>query len=249
MHRFSVITLFPELVRAFAEVGLVRKARALALVEVTTVNPRDFAQDRRRTVDDVAYGGGPGMVMCVAPLRAAIRHVKDRAPAAKVIYLTPQGERLTQARVGELGAEQELILLAGRYEGIDERVVMYDVDIELSVGDYVLSGGELPALVLIDAIVRLIPGVMGDPQSAELDSFMDGLLDYPHYTRPEIIDGQAVPKVLLSGNHQAIAAWRLREGVRRTLARRPDLLTQVTARADIERLVAELVAEKPQKDL
>jgi len=248
VHRFVAITLFPDLIQAFAEVGLVRKARALSLLEVKTLNPRDFAPDKRRTVDDEAYGGGPGMVMCVAPLRRAIQHAKAELPEAKVLYLTPQGERLDQARIGALIAHEQLIFLAGRYEGVDERVIERDVDIEISIGDYVLSGGELPAMVMMDALVRLMPGVMGNPSSAMQDSFAAGLLDYPHYTRPEVVDGQAVPALLLSGDHQAIYQWRLREAVRRTWRRRPDLLEHQPHSPEVTRILDELAAEKARNE-
>lgn len=247
MHSFTVITLFPELVEAFASVGLARKALAQRLVALDTLNPRDFATDARRTVDDVPYGGGPGMVMQVGPLRAAIERVRRESPDAHVIYLTPQGRRFEQRDCTELLTHRRLVLLAGRYEGIDERVIERDVDAEWSIGDYVLSGGELPALVLLDALIRLIPGVMGDPASAAADSFADGLLDFPHYTRPDLVDGQAVPEVLLSGNHARIAAWRLREAVRRTFQRRPDLLAVAPRTPEIDAILAELGAPDPQK--
>lgn len=245
-HSFTVITLFPEFVAAFADVGLARKARARHLVTIETLNPRDFTHDSRRTVDDVPYGGGPGMVMRVAPLRAAIQHARAHHPAAHVIYLSPQGRRLRQSDLPTLLGFENLVLLAGRYEGIDERIVARDVDAEWSIGDYVLSGGELPAMVMLDALIRLIPGVMGAQESAEAESFIDGLLDFPHYTRPESIDGQRVPAVLLSGNHAEIAAWRLREAVRRTLARRPDMLADATMSPDVARIVAQIRAETPR---
>ena len=224
MHGFSVITLFPELIHEFAKIGMVRKACAAGLATVVAINPRDFAQDARRTVDAAPYGGGPGMVMQVPPLRRAIAGARAAHPHAQVIYLSPQGRRLTQPDVRAFLTLPHLVLVAGRYEGVDERLLERDIDAEWSIGDYVLSGGELPALVLIEAIVRLIPGVLGDAESALSDSFCTALLDHPHYTRPECIDDQAVPPVLLSGDHAAIAAWRQREAVRRTLQRRPDLL-------------------------
>lgn len=240
---FSLITLFPELVDAFAAIGLARKARAAGLLDIEAISPRDFASDARRTVDDVPYGGGPGMVMQVGPLRRAIAATRERLSGAHVIYLSPQGRTLQQAFLPELLARPHLILVAGRYEGIDERLISRDIDEEWSIGDYVLSGGELPALVLMDALIRLIPGVMGDPASAEAESFARGLLDFPHYTRPENIDGQAVPAVLLSGDHARIAAWRLREAVRRTASRRPDLLAEALTQPEIARLWTEISAD------
>lgn len=242
---FSLITLFPELVDAFAAIGLARKARAAGLLDIEAISPRDFATDARRTVDDVPYGGGPGMVMQVAPLRRAIAVTRERLPGAHVIYLSPQGRTLRQELLPELLARPHLILVAGRYEGIDERLIAHDVDEEWSIGDYVLSGGELPALVLMDALIRLIPGVMGDPASAEAESFARGLLDFPHYTRPENIDGQAVPPVLLSGDHARIAEWRLRAAILRTALRRPDLLAQALSQPEISRRWAEISAELP----
>ena len=246
-YSFSVITLFPALIEAFASVGLVRKARAQQLIEIETINPRDFTHDSRRTIDDLPYGGGPGMVMQVAPLRAAITAARTRHATAHVIFLSPQGRRLHQADLATLLQYQQLVLVAGRYEGIDERLVERDVDAEWSIGDYVLSGGELPAMVLLDALIRLIPGVMGAPESAQAESFIEGLLDFPHYTRPEVVDGQPVPAVLLSGNHAEIGAWRLREAVRRTLQRRPDLLVEAVRRPEVARVLAEIAAEDAQK--
>ncbi len=249
VHSFSVITLFPALLEAFASVGLVRKAIAQHLITLDTLNPRDFTRDARRTVDDLPYGGGPGMVMQVAPLRAAITAARVRHPHAHVIFLSPQGRRLHQTDLATLLERRQLVLVAGRYEGIDERVIERDIDAEWSIGDYVLSGGEVPAMVLLDALIRLVPGVMGAPESAAAESFIDGLLDFPHYTRPEIVDGQAVPPVLLSGNHAEIAAWRLHEAVRRTQQRRPDLLAEEVQRPEVAGILAELRlanAEKPK---
>jgi tRNA (guanine37-N1)-methyltransferase len=246
---YTTITLFPELIDAFAAVGLARKARGLGLLELRTLNPRDFATDNRRTVDDVPYGGGPGMIMQVAPLREAIAAARAAAAAARVIYLSPQGRTLRQSELPRLLAYPDLILLAGRYEGIDERLVERDVDEEISVGDYVLSGGEVPAMVLMDALIRLIPGVLGAPESARCESFVDGLLDFPQYTRPEVIGDQAVPPILLSGNHAAIAAWRLQQAVRRTQARRPDLLQNTRLlREDARALLTSGRAGEPQDD-
>ncbi len=225
--RVDVVTLFPEMVETLLRFGVTGRAVERGLLTVATWDPRDATHDRHRTVDDRPYGGGPGMVMKVQPLRDTLR----RAQAAveqpgKTIYLSPQGRPLTQDGVRELAAEPRLILLAGRYEGIDERLIETEVDEEWSIGDYVLSGGELAALVVIDAVARLLPGALNDQESAEQDSFMDGLLDCPHYTRPEELDGRRVPAVLLSGDHAAIARWRRRESLGRTWLRRPELLAR-----------------------
>ncbi|WP_258224748.1 tRNA (guanosine(37)-N1)-methyltransferase TrmD, partial [Aeromonas sp. HMWF014] len=207
-------------------------------------NPREFTHDKHRTVDDRPYGGGPGMLMMVQPLRDAIHAAKQAAgDGAKVIYLSPQGRKLTQAGVTELATNQKLILVAGRYEGIDERVIQTEVDEEWSIGDYVLSGGELPAMTLIDAVSRLVPGVLGDQASAEQDSFTDGLLDHPHYTRPEVLDGLAVPEALTSGNHEVIRRWRLKQSLGRTWQRRPELINNLALTDEQESLLAEYVRE------
>ncbi len=239
--RIGVVTLFPEMFRALTEYGVTGRAVRNGLIEVSCVNPRDFAHDRHRTVDDRCYGGGPGMLMMVQPLRAAIHAAKAAGEGGKVIYLSPQGRRLDQKLVQQLAREPRLILVAGRYEGIDERLIQSEIDLEISVGDYVLSGGELPAMVLIDAVSRLVPGVLGKQQSAEQDSFSDGLLDCPHYTRPEILAGQAVPEVLLSGNHEAIRRWRLQQALGRTWERRPDLIDGLALTGEQEELLAEFV--------
>lgn len=246
MHHFTVITLFPELVEAYRAVGIVRRACESGLVDIAVLNPRSFAPDRRGTVDDAPYGGGPGMVMSVPPLRAAIRAARARHGAAQahVAYLSPQGRRFEQGDVAELAAHGHLVLVAGRYEGIDERVIAHDIDSEWSIGDFVVSGGELPALVLIDAIVRTLPGALGDAGSAAADSFIDGLLDYPHYTRPEVYEGEAVPAVLLSGDHAAIARWRRRSQLLRTRARRPDLLAAAQLSASDLALLAQAGEEE-----
>jgi len=222
--RIDVVTLFPEMIRAQAGFGIQGRAVARGLVELATWNPRDYTLDRHGSVDDKPYGGGPGMVMQVQPLRAAIQAAKSVGPDAPVIYLSPQGGRFTQDTARRLAAQDRLILLAGRYEGIDERLIDMEVDEEISIGDYVVSGGELPVLVVMDAVTRLLPGALGDADSAQEDSFMDGLLDYPHYTRPERIGNREVPQVLLSGNHAAIHRWRRKQALGRTRLRRPDLL-------------------------
>jgi tRNA (guanine37-N1)-methyltransferase len=222
--RFDVVTLFPEMIRAQASYGIQGRAASRGLVELVTWNPRDYTRDRHGSVDDKPYGGGPGMVMQVQPLRAAIQAARSAGPIAPVIYLSPQGGRFTQHTARRLAERERLILLAGRYEGIDERLIALEVDEEISIGDYVLSGGELPVLVVMDAVTRLLPGALGDADSAREDSFMDGLLDYPHYTRPERIEERRVPQVLLSGNHAAIDRWRRKQALGRTRLRRPDLL-------------------------
>ena len=226
--KFDVVTLFPEMVESVASVGVLGRAVKSGQIQLNSWNPRDYTQDKHRTVDDRPYGGGPGMLMKVEPLKAAIEDAKKSAAAnnvqSKVIYMSPQGKPVTQQDVQALAEQPGLILIAGRYEGIDERIIESYVDEEWSIGDYVLSGGELPALVLIDAVARMLPGVLGDEQSAQQDSFMQGFLDCPHYTRPEEIDGRSVPDVLLSGNHQNIDEWRLKQSLGRTWLRRPDLL-------------------------
>ncbi len=223
--RVDVVTLFPEMVETLLRFGITGRAVERGLLTVATWDPRDDTHDRHRTVDDRPYGGGPGMVMKVRPLRDALRRARAATESCgRTIYLSPQGRPLNQDGVRELAREPRLILLAGRYEGIDERLIEAEVDEEWSIGDYVLSGGELAALVVIDAVARLLPGALNDRESAEQDSFMDGLLDCPHYTRPEELDGRRVPAVLLSGDHAAIARWRRRESLGRTWLRRPELL-------------------------
>jgi len=230
--RIDVITLFPNMFTAVTGHGITGRAIEKQLLNVTTWNPRDFTHDNHRTVDDRPYGGGPGMVMMVEPLRAALHAARKAARQStgqhtKTIYLSPQGKRVDQQLLIEAVTAPGWILLAGRYEGIDERLIEAEVDDEWSIGDYVLSGGELGAMVIIDAITRLIPGALGHEASAQQDSFVNGLLDYPHYTRPEVVDGRRVPEVLLSGDHQAIARWRLMQALGRTWERRPDLLERL----------------------
>ncbi|BEE15099.1 MULTISPECIES: tRNA (guanosine(37)-N1)-methyltransferase TrmD [Aeromonas] len=240
----GVISLFPEMFRAITEHGVTGRAVKSGLLQIECWNPREFTHDKHRTVDDRPYGGGPGMLMMVQPLRDAIHAAKQAAgDGAKVIYLSPQGRKLTQAGVTELATNQKLILVAGRYEGIDERVIQTEVDEEWSIGDYVLSGGELPAMTLIDAVSRLVPGVLGDQASAEQDSFTDGLLDHPHYTRPEVLDGLAVPEALTSGNHEVIRRWRLKQSLGRTWQRRPELINNLALTDEQELLLAEYVRE------
>lgn len=238
----GVITLFPEMFRAVTDFGVTGRAVKNGLLELHTWNPRDFTHDRHSTVDDRPYGGGPGMLMMVQPLRDAIHAAKAAAgEEVKVIYLSPQGRKLDQQGVTELAKSSRLILVCGRYEGIDERIIQTEVDEEWSVGDYVLSGGELPAMTLIDAVSRLVPGVLGKQASAEQDSFSDGLLDCPHYTRPESLDGLDVPAVLLSGNHEQIRLWRLQQSLGRTLLRRPELLQNLALTDEQSTLLAQFV--------
>ncbi|MFR9701790.1 tRNA (guanosine(37)-N1)-methyltransferase TrmD [Aeromonas sanarellii] len=240
----GVISLFPEMFRAITEHGVTGRAVKSGLLQIECWNPRDFTHDKHRTVDDRPYGGGPGMLMMVQPLRDAIHAAKQAVgDGVKVIYLSPQGRKLTQAGVTELATNQKLILVAGRYEGIDERVIQTEVDEEWSIGDYVLSGGELPAMTLIDAVSRLVPGVLGDQASAEQDSFTDGLLDHPHYTRPEVLDGLTVPEALTSGNHEVIRRWRLKQSLGRTWQRRPELINNLALTDEQESLLAEYVRE------
>ena len=221
--KIGVVTLFPEMIEAFAGFGVTGRAREKGIYALEVWNPRDFAQDSYRTVDDRPYGGGPGMVMMAGPLEDALDAAQGSDPG-RVIYLSPQGMRLDHEKVMSLVLEPKLVLVSGRYEGVDERFVKRRVNEEISIGDYVLSGGELAALVLIDAVARQLPGVLGDADSAVEDSFVKGWLDCPHYTRPEIYCGERVPEVLLSGDHAKIRKWRLKESLGRTWVRRPDLL-------------------------
>ena len=241
----GVISLFPDMFRAITDYGVTGRASRQGLLQIRCWNPRDFTHDKHHTVDDRPYGGGPGMLMMVQPLRDAIQAARDAAgEGVKVIYLSPQGRKLTQAGVAELAKSQKLILVAGRYEGIDERVIQTDIDEEWSVGDYVLSGGELPAMILVDAVSRLVPGVLGDMASAEQDSFTEGLLDHPHYTRPEVMEGLTVPEVLLSGNHESVRTWRLQQALGRTWLRRPELLNNLALTDEQERLLAQFVRQQ-----
>ncbi len=245
-----MISLFPELIEAASSYGVLGRAISRELVDVELVNPRAFAADKHNTVDDRPYGGGPGMVMMVEPLRCALEQAQQgyltAAPGRQplpVIYLSPGGERLDQTMVSELAELPGMILIAGRYEGIDERFVEAEVDREISVGDYVLSGGELPALVLLDAMARLLPGALGNSASAVSESHLDGLLDYPHYTRPENSAHGAVPAVLLQGDHGAIDRWRRKQALVRTWVRRPDMLSERLLSDEEQQLLAEGLAE------
>ncbi|HEX6832396.1 MAG TPA: tRNA (guanosine(37)-N1)-methyltransferase TrmD [Rudaea sp.] len=238
--RIDVITLFPEFVEGCARIGVVGRAQERGLLQVKGWNPRDYATDNYRTVDERVYGGGPGMVMLIDPLRATLNAAQAAGPMrGRVIYLSPQGPRLTQDKVAQLAREPRLVLLCGRYEGIDERFVADAVDEELSIGDYVLSGGELGAAVVIDAVGRLQEGALNDATSAQQDSFSDGLLDCPHYTRPEKHELGDVPAVLTSGDHAAIARWRRKQALGRTWARRPDLLARLALSKEDRKLLLE----------
>lgn len=246
--RVDIITLFPEMFMVLAEYGITRRACERGLLQLVTWNPRDDAHDRHRTVDDRPYGGGPGMVMKAQPLCDTLKRVRAGVESwGRVIFLSPQGRPLNQAGVQALATMPHLILIAGRYEGVDERFIESQVDEEWSIGDYVLSGGELAVAVLIDAITRVLPGALGNDSSAQQDSFVDGLLDYPHYTRPEEFDGQRVPTVLLSGDHAAICRWRRREALGRTWLRRPDLLQRLHLDADQRALLNEFIQENEQQ--
>jgi tRNA (guanine37-N1)-methyltransferase len=246
---FGVISLFPEMFETFTQQGVIGRAVKTGLLKVECFNPRDFTFDKHRTVDDRPYGGGPGMLMMVQPLKDAILAAKAAAGRkTKVVYLSPQGKKLDQAGVKQLSENESLILVAGRYEGIDERVIQTQVDEEWSIGDYVLSGGELPAMVLMDAVSRFVPGVLGHKQSAEQDSFSHGLLDCPHYTRPENLDGELVPKVLLSGDHEKIKQWRLQQSLGRTWQRRPELLNALALTEEQQKLLDLYLQSLPQHD-
>lgn len=238
--RFDIVTLFPDMIRAAVSWGVTGRALERGLVELGLWNPRDYTHDRYRTVDDRPYGGGPGMVMKVEPLRDAIRAARSSTEVeARVVYLSPQGHKLDQNAVRRFAQQPRLILIAGRYEGVDERLIEAEIDEEWSIGDYVVSGGELPALVLFDAVVRLVPGVLGDEQSACQDSYMAGLLDCPHYTRPFVVDGRQVPDILQSGDHEAIRRWRLKQALGRTWLRRPDLIRNRLLDTEQQKLLEE----------
>lgn len=243
--RIDVITLFPEFVNAVVEYGVTGRAVTRNLLEFNTWNPRDFAQNRHNSVDARAYGGGPGMVMQIGPLQRSVAAVRAaRADGAPVIVLSPQGERFNQAFAQRLADGPGAVLVSGRYEGIDERFLQSEVDFELSVGDYVLSGGELPAMIVIDALARLVPGVLGDADSAAQDSFSDGLLEYPQYTRPEVDSAGRVPAILLSGDHAAIDRWRLAQALRRTWLRRPELLESLDLSAEQRNVLDQVIRDE-----
>jgi len=242
--KFEIITIFPEIFYAYLGTGILKKALNRKLIEVRVHNLRDYAKDRHRTVDDYPYGGGAGMVMKPEPLFAAIETLCPEKTERRVIMLSPAGKKFDQDMTEELsGEKRRIIFLCGRYEAIDERVRIALVDDEVSIGDYILTGGELPVLVIIDAVARLIPGVLGDERSAKEDSFSSGILDYPHYTRPSVFRDMAVPEVLLSGNHREIWRWRRKEALRRTLKRRPELLEKIKLTDEDYKLIGELRRE------
>ena len=245
--QFGVVSLFPEMVNTIGEYGVVGRAQQRELISLEVENPRDHTLDAHRTVDDRPYGGGPGMVMKYEPVAAALDAVKGRLPGdCPVIYLSPQGQVFDQAMAIRISTLPGIVLLAGRYEGIDERLIESQIDEEISLGDFVLSGGEIAAMAVIDAVVRLLPGVLGDDESAAQDSFMEGLLDHPHYTRPEEIAGRTVPEVLLSGNHAEIARWRYQQALGRSFLRRPDLLEKLELTDEQQTLLDEFLKEQSQ---
>ncbi len=253
MIHFDAVTLFPEMFDALTRSGVTRRAFESGLFELVLWNPRDFSTNAYRSVDDRPYGGGPGMVMMAEPLDKALKAARQRQRSCgvrepKVVYFTPQGRVLDHELVVELGRLEGLILLAGRYEGVDERLVRRQADYEVSIGDYVLSGGELPAMVLMDALVRQIPGVLGDTESALQESFVHGLLDCPHYTRPEVYEGIPVPAVLMSGNHAEIDRWRLKQSLGRTWTRRPELLARMKLNAEQQALLEEYKREVQEQE-
>jgi tRNA (guanine37-N1)-methyltransferase len=246
--RIDVVTLIPAMIEAATGYGVTGRAVERGILRLGFWNPRDYTRDPHRTVDDRPFGGGPGMVMMLAPLRDAIRAARTaQGPGSRVIYLSPQGERLDQQWACEtVTGDRPLVLVAGRYEGVDERLLATEVDAELSIGDYVCSGGELAALVVIDVLARLLPGALGDESSAEQDSFMDGLLDHAQYTRPRDVDGLTVPEVLLSGDHRAIRRWRLKQALEKTWRQRPDLLSRRPLDRERQELLLELIRELDQ---
>lgn len=243
--RIDVVTLFPEMIENVARFGVTGRAAESGSLDLRSWNPRDYTTDRHRTVDDRPYGGGPGMVMKVEPLAEAVRDARaSSGKRFRTVYLSPQGRRFTQAVADELAAEPGLVLVAGRYEGVDERFIDAEIDDEVSIGDYVLSGGELAAMIVVDAVARLLPGVLGDADSAKEDSFVNGLLDCPHYTRPEEVDGRKVPQVLLDGNHAEIRRWRLAQSLGRTWERRPDLLEAIELTDEQKKLLDEYIGQR-----
>ena len=245
MMQIAVVSLFPDMVQTVVEHGVVGRAIERQLAALHVENPRDFTTDAHRTVDDRPYGGGPGMVLKYRPAAAAIRAARAAMPeGSPVIYLSPSGKVFDQAEAARLAALPGMILFAGRYEGVDERLIEKEVDEELSLGDYVLSGGEIAAMAVIDAVVRLLPGALGDEDSAAQDSFVEGLLDYPHYTRPEEIEGRRVPAVLLSGDHARIARWRYKQALGRSYLRRPDLVSKLQLGREQRELLDEFLKEQ-----
>ncbi len=243
----AVVTLFPQMFEAIERWGITSRALQRGILELDCINPREHAVDRHRSVDDRPYGGGPGIVMLLQPLRDAIQEARARlGEDTHAVYLSPQGRRVDQAAIARLAARERLVLVCGRYEGVDERLLDREVDEELSVGDFVLSGGELAAMLLVEAMTRLLPGALGHEESASHDSFAGGLLDWPHYTRPEVSDGLRVPPVLLSGDHEAIRRWRLKQALGRTWQRRPDLLRETQLDEEQRALLEEYVSEQQE---
>ncbi len=241
----AVVTLFPGMFEAIERWGITSRAMVRGILALDCINPREFATDRHRSVDDRPYGGGPGMVMMVEPLRDAIHAARARlGDDTYTVYLSPQGRRVDQAAIAALAARERVILVCGRYEGVDERLLAREVDEELSVGDFVLSGGEVAAMALVEAMTRLLPGALGHEESARGDSFANGLLDCPHYTRPEVVDGLAVPAVLLGGDHAAIRRWRLKQSLGRTWQRRPDMLDAIELDEEQRSLLEEFIDEQ-----
>jgi tRNA (guanine37-N1)-methyltransferase len=245
--RFDILTLFPNMFSSPLQESILGKAIERGLIQIQTVNIRDFALDKHKVVDDTPYGGGQGMVMKVEPIARAIESVKSQNPSARTIYLTPQGKPFDQDSARKLSSQPHVVLLCGRYEGVDERVKDLFIDEEISIGDYVLTGGELAAMVLIDAVSRFIPGVLGSDRSAEEDSFFNFLLEYPQYTRPFNFRGSGIPEVLLSGNHSAISLWRRKEALRRTSSRRPDLLTKANLSEEDKKLLEEILKQEKRE--
>jgi tRNA (guanine37-N1)-methyltransferase len=242
--KFDIVTIFPRMVKAGLEEGIVARARQAGVLDVIVHDLRDFAADRHRVVDDAAFGGGPGMVLKPEPMFRAIESIRtERGTPETIILPSPQGARFTHEVAADLSRQTHVVVLCGRYEGVDERVREGLATREISIGDYVVSGGELPALVLLDAVTRLLPGAVGDPESVEADSFVRGLLDHPHYTRPADFRGMKVPEVLLSGHHEQVRRWRLRQALRRTVERRPDLIAAANLNADERAILDEIARE------
>jgi len=240
--QFDILTLFPEFFDSPLSQSMLKRAQHQGVVQFRVINLRDFALDRHQVTDDRPFGGGPGMVLKIEPLARAITWVRDQDAGVWVILLSPQGALFTQPRAVTLAGQSHLLLVCGHYEGVDDRVRYY-IDEEISIGDYILTGGEIPALVVIDAVTRLLPGSLGDAESADEESFQDSVLEYPHYTRPQIFNGHAVPDILLSGNHQRIARWRRQQALRRTWQRRPELLDRAPLTPEDQDFVADLARE------
>ena len=247
--RIDIVSIFPEMFKAIRSYGIARRAVECGALDLRLWNPRNSTEDNYRRVDDRPYGGGPGMVMLAEPLQKTLRKVHEDGTGSRVIYLTPQGTQLNQKRIQELAKMPRLVLLAGRYEGVDERLINQEVDEEISIGDYVLSGGELPAMVLTEGLVRYLPGVLGNDELIMEDSFSDGLLDWPQYTRPEEFGGQSVPAVLLGGNHGAIRRWRLQQALGRTWERRPDLMKTMVLSEEQQELLQLYQKEQTEKEV